>query len=165
MNSLMRGHLAATYFAEYQLLRSQLTELLTDEDLAFQPGRATFTLGELCREIGDIEHSYIEALRTFQQDFEWRNPDPQVECNVAALAAWYADLDEDLLTAIEGLTEDEILSRRITRGDFDVVEFSPLPPQELDIYREALLIFYGKVSIYLRTMGRDLPARWNAWIG
>jgi len=33
------------------------------------------------------------------------------------------------------------------------------------LYREALLIFYEKVSIYLRIMGREFPGHWKAWIG
>ena len=165
MNSLVRDHLPATYFVEYQRLRDQLMELLTDDDLAFRPGPDTFSLGELCREIGDIEHSYVQALRVFRQDFEWRNPDPHAERSIAVLAAWYTDLDRDLLGAIEALTEDDIADRRIKREDFDVGDFSPLAAQELDIYREALLIFYGKVSIYLRAMGRELSPHWLAWIG
>ena len=165
MNSLVRDHLPATYFAEYQLLRRELTDLLTDEDLAFRPGIGLATLGELCREIGDIEHSYVEALRTFRQDFGWRNLDAAVERNVSALARWSVDLDRDLMAAIEALTEDDIAHRRIKRSDYDVDDFSPLAAQEIDVYREALLIFYGKVSIYLRLMGRDLPAHWSAWIG
>jgi hypothetical protein len=164
-NSLVREHLPATYFAEYQLLRTELVAVLADEDLAFRPGPATASLGELCHEIGDIEHSYVEALRTFRQDFEWHNPDPRVERSVSALAAWYADLDASLAAAIEALTEDEIANRRISRDDFDVDAFSPLAAQELDVYREALLIFSGKVSIYLRLMGRELPPHWGAWIG
>jgi uncharacterized damage-inducible protein DinB len=165
MNSLVRDHLPATYFADYQQLRNELMELLTDDDLAFRPAVATFSLGELCREIADIEHSYVQAFHVFRQDFNWRNPDPRMEHSVAALTAWYADLDRDLLAAIEALTEDDIADRRIKRSDFDVEYFSPLAGQELDTYREALLIFYGKVSIYLRLMGRELPRKWSEWIG
>ena len=165
MDRLLREHLEMTYFAEYQVLRDELMELLTDDDLSYRPGAATFSLGELCREIGEIEHSYVEALRTFRQDFDWRTPDPRVERSVGALREWYADLDRSLATALEALTEDEVANRRVTRHDFDAEGFSPLPPQELDIYREALLIFYGKVSIYLRAMGKVLSERWQAWIG
>lgn len=163
MSSLVRDHLAATYFAGYQDLRTQLMGVLGDDDLAFRPGGATFTLGQLCREIGEIEHSYIEAIRTFRQDFEWRHPDPQLEHSVAALSSWFADLDKDLQVAIEAVTEDDARSRRFVRADLSY--FTPLLPQELDIYREALLIFYAKASIYLRAMGRDLPGDWQAWIG
>ena len=69
------------------------------------------------------------------------------------------------MTAVEGLTEDEIANRRIVRNDFDIDDFSPLPPTQLDIYREALLIFYGKVSVYLRAIGKALPRNWQEWIG
>ena len=165
MNSDLRGHLAATYFAEYQLLRGELTDILRDEDLAFRPADTAASLGELCREIGDIEHSYIEAFRTFRQDFAWRNPDPDVERRVAALSSWYSDLDRELRAALEALTDDDVANRRISRHDFGVEDFSPLPAQEMDIYREALLIFYAKVSIYLRIMGRQLPGHWGPWIG
>ena len=165
MNTLVRDHLAATYFAEYQLLRSELTDILSDEDLLFRPARSAASLGELCREIGDIEHSYVEALRTFRQDFTWRNPDPDVERRVAALSTWYSELDRQLLAALEALTDDDAANRRISRPDVDVEGFSPLATQELDIYREALLIFYAKVSVYLRILGRELPGRWALWIG
>lgn len=163
MNSLVRDHLAATYFAEYQDLRTQLMGVLGDDDLAFRPGGATYTFGQLCREIGEIEHSYIEAIRTFRQDFEWHNPDPRPERSVAALSSWFADLDKDLQAAIQAVTEDDATNRRFFRADLP--DFSPLLPQELDIYREALLIFYAKASIYLRAMGRELPGNWQAWIG
>lgn len=165
MNSLIRDHLPATYFEHYQLRRSELMGVLTDDDLAFRPAGAALTLGELCREIGEIEYSYIEAFKTFRQDFDWREGDSRMERDVAALTAWYEDLDRELLAALEVLTEDDIAGRRIIRSDFDVADFSPLAPQELDNYREALLIFYGKVSIYLRIMGKELPGEWKAWIG
>ena len=163
MNSLVRDHLAATWFAQYQDLRTQLMGVLGNDDLAFRPGRATFTFGQLCREIGEIEYSYIEAIRTFRQDFEWRNPGPRSEHSVAALSSWFADLDKDLKAAIEAVTDDDAANRRFFRADLP--DFSPLLPQELDIYREALLIFYAKASIYLRAMGRELPGDWQAWIG
>ena len=163
MNSLVRDHLAATWFAQYQDLRPQLMAVLGDDDLAFRPGGATFTFGQLCREIGEIEYSYIEAIRTFPQDFEWHNPDPRPEHSVAALSSWFADLDKDLQAAIEAVTEDDATNRRFIRAD--IPAFSPLLPQELDIYREALLIFYAKASIYLRAMGRELPGDWQVWIG
>jgi len=163
MNVLVRDHLAATYFAEYQDLRTQLMGVLGDDDLAFCPGGATYTFGQLCREVGEIEYSYIEAIRTFRQDFEWRNPDPRSEHSVAALSSWFADLDKDLQAAIEAVTDDDAANRRFFRAD--IPDFSPLLPQELDIYREALLIFYAKASIYLRVMGRELPGDWPVWIG
>jgi hypothetical protein len=165
VNPMLAAHLEATYFEAYQLLRDELLALLSDDDLSFRPAGEMPTLGELCREIGEIEHSYVEALTTFRQDFRWRNPDPHVAARADILRAWFADLDRRLAAALEALTVDDIANRRIARSDFDVDDFAPHPPQELDVYREALLIFYGKASVYLRAMGRRLPGHWAHWIG
>ena len=165
MNSIVREHMAATFFSEYQSLRDQLLALLTDDDLDFRVAHTTRTLGALCREIGEIEHAYVESFRTFRLHFGYRNSDPHVERSTAALSAWYADLDGELSQALNDLSEDDISHRRIVRTDFEVEGFAPLPAVQLDIYREALLIFYAKVSVYLRAMGKTLPERWEQWIG
>jgi hypothetical protein len=165
MNSIVRVHMPATFFSEYQALRDELMAILTDDDLDFRVGGASASLGALCREIGEIEHSYVASFRTFRQDFDYRNPDPHLERSVRALSAWYAELDRELTAAVAALSEDDIANHRIVRSDFDISNFSPLPNIQLDIYREALLIFYGKVSVYLRAMGKALPGHWQAWIG
>jgi hypothetical protein len=67
------------------------------------------------------------------------------------------------LAAIEAIPEEDVAGRRIVRADLP--GFLPLPAVQLDIYREALLIFYSKVSIYLRAMNRPLPGDWAAWLG
>jgi hypothetical protein len=165
VNSLVREHLPATYFEEYQSLRTILTEILTDDDLRAQLGGTTATLGALCREIGEIEHSYIESFKTFRQNFSYRHPDTSVETSLEVLTAWYFALDRDLDEAIAALSEDDIANRRIVRDDFDIDAFNPLPAVQVDIYREALLIFYGKVCVYLRSLDKPLPPRWQEWIG
>jgi hypothetical protein len=165
MNSITAGYLAETFFPEYQGLRDQLMEILADQDLGLRLGGETATLGALCREIGEIEHTYVQSFRTFRQDFSYRNPDPALERSVAALEAWFAELDRELIAAVEALSDDDIANRRIIRGDFDEAFFSPLPKVQLDVYREALLIFYGKVTVYLRAIERPLPGRWGDWIG
>ncbi len=166
MNPILATYLEAEFFAEYQALRDQLMEIVSDDDLGYGVGGTSSTLGALCREIGEIERSYVESFRTFRQDFAFRHPDPgTVETSVAALRGWYAELDRDLMAALETLSEADLTSRRIVRGDFEESYFSPLPTEQLDVYREALLIFYGKASVYLRALGRTLPPQWQAWIG
>ena len=165
MNSIVREYLAATFFGEYQALRNQLMDILTDDDLGYRVGAAGASLGGLCREIGEIEHSYIESLSTFRQDFDYRDPDPRLQTSIAALSAWYAELDRELMRAIEGLSEDDIANRKIIRSDFGAAYPSPLPKHQLDVYREALLIFYGKASVYVQAIGKALPRKWQAWIG
>jgi hypothetical protein len=164
-NSIVADYLDETYFALYQRLRDELMEGLDDADLEVRLGGETETIGALCREIGEIEHTYVESLRTFRQDFGYRHPDPQIEHSVDALRTWYGSLDRDLMAAIEALSEDDIEHRHIVRSDFDEAFFSPLARQQLDTYREALLIFYGKVSVYLKALGRSRTEAWRGWIG
>ena len=159
----MREHIPATFFRDYQALRDQLMAILTDEDLGFRIGETTPTLGALCREIGEVEHCYVQSFTTFTMDLGYRHPDPRVQESVAALASWYKKLDGELAKAIEGLSEDDIANRPIDRADFP--DWKPLPQAQLDIYKEALLIFSAKVSVYLRAMGKPLPHQWQVWIG
>ena len=165
MNETLKAHLSSTYFAEYQELRDELVDLLDDADLSRRVGGTSVTLGALCREIGEIEHGYVRSLTTFHHEFDYRHPDPRVEREVAALSSWYADLDRRLTAALEDLSDEDVANRRIVRADFEIDDFSPLVTVQLDIYREALLIFYATASVYLRAMSKELPPRWQAWIG
>jgi hypothetical protein len=69
------------------------------------------------------------------------------------------------MAAIEALSEDDIEHRQIVRSDFDESFFAPLVKQQLDTYREALLIFYGKISVYMKSLGRPRSEAWRSWIG
>jgi hypothetical protein len=147
-------------FQLYQSIRDQLMEILTDGDLGYSPGGANPPLGVLCREIGEVEQAYIQSFKTFRLDFSYRNTTPGLDRSVAQLKSWYAELDAELKAAIEGLSEDDVRNRMVDRGHFK------LPPQiQLSIYNEALLIFYGKVIVYLRTMGKTPPEQMQEWLG
>lgn len=158
MNSIMRE--MYDLFEMYQALRNQLMGILTDDELAFTPGGENLSLGELCLEIGEVEHSYIQSFKTFTQDFGYRNETPGLAGSVAQLQEWFAALDAELRDTVAALTEEDVTTKRIDRGpDFQV------PPRwQLDIYKEALLIFYGKVSVYLKAMGKERPLQWQHWI-
>jgi uncharacterized damage-inducible protein DinB len=159
MNQIMRDYFPI--FHMYQEIRDQLMAALADEDLSFQPSDANPPLGELCREIGEVERAYIDSFKTFTLDFSYRNSEPGLEKSVQRLSAWYAALDQELRATVEALTDDDLDQRVIDRGG----GFT-LPPQiQLDVYKEALLIFYGKASVYLKAMGKTLPGRMGEWIG
>ncbi len=159
MNSIMTGYFPT--FQLYQAMREQLLETLTDGDLGYTPGGANPPLGALCREIGEVERAYIDSFKTFVLYFSYRNSTPGLENSVARLAAWYAELDAELKATIEGLSEEDITGRLIDRGG----EFK-LPPQiQLNVYQEALLIFYGKTVVYLKAMGKPLPQQMQEWLG
>ncbi|RIK42630.1 MAG: hypothetical protein DCC55_08240 [Chloroflexi bacterium] len=159
MNSIMTEYWPT--FEMYQSLRTQLMEILTDEELRFSPGGANPTLGALCKEIGEIEHAYIESFKHFTMDFSYRNPEAALEQSVARLTAWFAELDQELKATIAGLSEEEVQNKVVVRGpNFQL----PLQIQ-LAVYQEALLIFYGKATVYLKALNKEPSQQWREWIG
>jgi hypothetical protein len=148
-------------FRLYQRLREQLLATLTDDDLAFTPGGANPPLGELCLEIGETEQAYVDSFRNFSQRFDYHQADRSLAGSVAGLQAWYEQMDAELYTAVAALSDEEIANRPIDRGNGFLV---PAEVQ-LHIYQEALIIFYGKVTVYLKLLGKPMSEQWQHWIG
>src|SRR5260221_9681008 len=109
MNPNMTGYYPI--FEEYQAMRAQLMETLTDADLAFTPGGANPSLGALCRAIGEVERAYIDSFKTFALDFSYRNPTPGLDGSVTLLSAWFVELDAELKAAVACLSEDDCAAR------------------------------------------------------
>lgn len=141
-------------------MRTGLLDALTDADLKFSPGGQAMTLGKLCREMGEIQYSYLQSLKTLKQDFEYRNTTPGMDTSVSQLKAWFQQMDEDMKATLEAMSEADVNKSVARAGGFD----APLEMQ-LDIYIQALLIFFGKASIYLRVMNKPLPQSIQDWIG
>jgi uncharacterized damage-inducible protein DinB len=140
-------------------MRSQVTDILSDADLSFNPGGQNMTLGALLREMGDIEYSYIQSLKTFKQDWSYHNTEAGLESSVSRLKAWFQTLDEEMKATVSDLS-DEDLTKTIDRGGFNM----PVELQ-LDVYLQALLIFFGKVTIYLKAMNKSYPQVIQEYIG
>jgi len=140
-------------------MRSQLLDILSDADLAFNPGGQNMTLGALCREMGEIEHSYVQSLKTFQQDWSYHNGEANLESSVARLKAWFQTLDDELKATVSAFP-DEDLKKTVDRGGY----MMPVELQ-LDVYLQALLIFFGKATIYLKAMNKPLPQQIQEYIG
>ena len=140
-------------------MRSQLLDILSDADLAFSPGGQNMTLGALCRQMGEVEHSYIESLKTFQQDWSYRNMEADLESSVARLKAWFQTLDDSFKATVSALS-DEDLKKTVDRSGY------PMPVElQLDVYLQALLIFFGKATIYFKAMNKALPQQIQEYIG
>ena len=139
--------------------RMQLLDTLSDADLAFNPGGKSLSLGALWRESGEIEHSYIESLKTFRQEWSWRNTEAGLEGSVAQLKTWFQTMDDEMNALVEAFSDDD-MKKTIDRGGFSM----PVDTQ-LDVYLQALLIFLGKASIYFRMMGKPLPGQLQDFIG
>ena len=142
----------------YAQPRDALMGILTDADLRFTPSEQNPTLGDLCRQLGETQHIYVESFKTFKADFSYRNPDPSLANDIVRLIAWYAELDAALESALEALSDDDLRNNTVLRGEFQVA-----PLDHLEIYREALLLFYGRVHVYLLAMDKPRPNVWQAW--
>ena len=140
-------------------LRTQMLDTLSDADLAFNPGGPTMTLGALCREIGEVEYSYNQSLKTFRQDWSYHNKEAGLESSVALLKTWFQTLDDEMKAAVSAFT-DEDLNKTIDRGGYSM----PVELQ-LDVYLQALLIFFGKATIYFKAMNKALPQTIQEYIG
>jgi hypothetical protein len=142
------------------LLRAQVLDMLSDADLAFNPGRENVSLGALCREMGDVEHSYTESLKTFQQDWSCHNSAAGLESSVAQLKTWFQTLDAGLQATVAGLSDDD-LGKTVDRG----TGFTMPVDWQLDVYLQALLIFLAKATVYLKMMNKPLPQQMREYIG
>ena len=71
-------------------------------------------LGELIREMGEVEQSYLAGLKNFEQDFEYRNTDPGLAESVSRLATWFHELDPQLKSVAEAFTDAD-LARTVKR--------------------------------------------------
>ena len=158
MNSLWQQH--GELLKSTQELRRDLFAVLPDADLASKLPGTNPTLGELCQEMGEIEQSYVDSFKTFTQDLSYRYDDPTVATSLAKLSAWCETLDQDLNATLEALSEAD-LQKPVDRGH----GFAPPVGTQFHIYREALLIFYAKVHIYLRALEKTVPTKWQWWIG
>lgn len=156
MNRFVEEH--GSVYRETQVMREQLLDILTDADLAYTPGGANPTLGALCKEMGDVEYSYLQSFKTLKQDWSYRHPDAALATRVSSLRGWYQQLDHELQDLMEGFSDAD-LTTVIDRG------FPATFGTQLHIYREALLIFYAKVAVYLKGMNKPLPEQWKWWIG
>lgn len=142
-----------------QAIRGELMGVLTDADLAYRLPGANPTLGALCREMGQVEHSYIGSFRTLKQDWNYPAVDPALETSVSKLKDWYQQLDADLEAALIALKDRDTQATIVDRG-------WPMPlGGQFHTYREALLIFYGKAACYLKAMDKPLPEQMSGWIG
>lgn len=141
-------------------MRTGLLDSLSDADLAFNPGGQNMTLGELCREIGEIEYAYLDSLKTFKQDFSYRNTEAGLDKSIERLKAWYQTLDDDMKATASAFSDEDFKKTIQRPGGFE----APIAMQ-LDVYLQALLIFFGKAVIYLRAMNKPLPPSIQEWIG
>ncbi|MEU4362238.1 hypothetical protein [Promicromonospora sp. NPDC023987] len=156
MNSLfeeeIRGH---------HSMRDQLLTVVSDDDLSYKLPGANPTLGRLLIDLGDNQGVYTHSFETLELDWAHRQLRPPSPATVVNLRAWFDEQDAAMKAALDAFTVDELQIDRIDRGG----GFIASPFVQHEIYREAVYIFYGKLSVYLRALERDAGPSWTAWVG
>ncbi len=142
-----------------QKLRYEMLDALSDADLAYAFPGDNLTLGDLLREMGWIEHCYIESFRTLKMDWSCSGA-PELAATVAGIRTWYGSLDDEFEAVIHGYSEADLKDRTIDRG-----HWSPSAMVQFHIFREAVLMFLAKASVYLKAMRKHLSDEWRAAIG
>ncbi|MEM7736794.1 MAG: hypothetical protein AAF267_13510 [Deinococcota bacterium] len=159
MNSLMQQ--MGEVLSQTQALRQQLKDVIDSSDLSYSPGGDAPTLGSLYRQLGETTQQYITGFKTFTHSYEPTNSDASMEHDLGALDTWLTELEQSLNGILSDFSEETLQTQLIDRGyglQFPIVV-------NVQVYREALLIFCAKVSIYLRALGKESPDQWQLWIG
>jgi hypothetical protein len=68
-------------------------------------------------------------------------------------------MDEEMKALVEGFSDDD-LKKPVDRGGY------PAPvDMQLDVYLQAQLIFFGKASIYCKSLGIEMTPTFKEYIG
>lgn len=141
-------------------LRTQMMDSLSDADLAFTLPHNP-PLGELCREMGDVERAYIDSFKTLKQVWNVRNTEPGLVGSVERLKAWYRALDSELDVVLAAIPDGDFQTKMIDRSE----GFSLPIETQVHVYCEAILIFCGRWDVYLRALDKPLTQQWRDMIG
>jgi hypothetical protein len=141
-------------------VRDELWQVVSDSDLKHSLGGKTLTLGGLMKEMGEIEYAYVQSFKTFNMDFTYRNKEAGLDGSVDRLRAWYKQLDDEFNSALNDLSEEDVQNKKIVRPDGDLPAMT-----NFHFYREGLLMFFGKASLYLKSLRITPPERFNDWAG
>ena len=156
MNSLFEEEIRP-----HHSMRDHLLTLVSDAHLAYKLPGWNPTLGELLVEMGDLQGVYTHSFETFELDWSHRQLPPPEPITIASLRAWFDAQDVAMKAALDRFTDEELRIDRIDRGH----GFVASPFVQHEVYREAVYIFYGKLSVYLKALERDAGEEWAAWVG
>jgi hypothetical protein len=79
---------------------------------------------------------------------------------VAGLQAWFKTLDAEMKDALSALSDADLDGKKIVResGYETPIEY------QMDIYLQALLIFFGKLSVTLKALDKPLTKAMQDWV-
>jgi len=139
-------------------MRAKVLASLTDADLSFAI-TGNPTLSETLADFLSVEGSYAASFTTLKQDWTGYKPAAPLATVAAYTAAFEAGFSK-LKTALSGYTMEQGKTVTVNRGGWE-----PTLMQQFDTYAQAVLIIFGKLTVYLKAMGKPLPERWTEWVG
>lgn len=131
------------------MMRDGALERLTDADLRFSPGGWNISLGELFRSLADIQAEYVTSLETLVFEPTGSHV-PDTAVDLTSLRAHFAQLDQQMLSKLRALTEDDLL-QQVRRPN----QVMRTVGDQFQIYVEAAMIFMGKLVIYFLAMEKS----------
>jgi hypothetical protein len=142
-------------------MRDHLLTVVSEADLAYKLPGQNPTLGELLVELGNVQGVYTQSFETLTLDWRHRQVPPPAPITIASLQTWFVAQDDAMRKALSRFTDEQLQVDQIDRGH----GFIASPFVQVQIYREAVYIFYGKLSVYLKALERDAGEEWAAWVG
>ena len=112
-------------------------------------------------ELGNVQGVYTQSFETLALDWGHRQLPPPAPITIPSLQAWFVVQDDAMRKALSRFTDEQSQVDQIDRGH----GFIASPFVQVQIYREAVYIFYGKLSVYLKALERDAGEEWAAWVG
>jgi hypothetical protein len=155
------NHLFDEEIRGHHSMRDLVLAIVTDQDLAYPLPGTNPTLGGVLIEMGHLQGVYTHSFATFDLDWGHRQLEAPDPLTVAGLQTWFDAQDGAMKTALDRFSTEELRADRIDRGG----GFVASPFVQVQVYREAVYIFYGKLSVYLRALERDAGADWAVWVG
>jgi hypothetical protein len=142
-------------------MRDHLLTVVSDADLLYKLPGDNPTLGDLLVDLGDLEGVYTHSFESLTLDWSHVQLPPPAPMTVGNLQAWFGAQDDAMNHALSRFTDEELHIDRIDRGH----GFIASPFVQYQVYREAVYIFYGKLSVYLKALERDAGEEWAVGVG
>ena len=155
MNEIERDHFRV--LDETHDVRNEGVGALVNEHLALKLPGDNPALGGLIGELYAMELAYSESFSTFETDFSGIGG--VIFEDASDMSERFGRADEELKANISSLSDAQIHAQ-VDRGGWSlpvIVNFH--------IYREGVLIYLGKIDVYLRAFGLARGDKWSGWIG
>ena len=158
------NHLEQDFLPLLDMGMDVLAEAIAEVDgteLEYTPAGENVSLGELCRSMGDVAHAYAASYRSGRMDFSLSACERDRPQNGKEIADWIRAAEGELKDVVSVLSDEELCEKTIDLGGGWALPYVT----QFHVYREALLIFFGRLDIYLRLIGKARPERWTQWVG